>query len=461
MTDLFAQVAQVPQVSEVVSPYDQAGARQISPDAPIAYAQITFDVEFPDITTDTKDQLTDLIDQANAPGIQVEGGGVDLHQPRAPRRHRGHRPARRRRHPADRLRLGAGHGPAHPHRAVRHRRRVRHRRAALPRHLGARVRHPAGGHDRHRRRHRLRAVHRHPLPAGPPRGARPRDLGGHRARHRRSGRALRRHHRRHLAARHAAHRHRVRRRPRRRARPPWSPSRWSPRSRCCRPCSASSAATSTSSSCRAPARCATPARPPATAGATSCSATRGRSPPSACSILLVLALPVVSIRLGSSDESNSPDHRRPPAGPTTSRPRASVPAPAARCCSPPRSAAPTTCRRCRQVVDDVKATPGVAQVSPPRPNEAVDAAIIQVIPTTSSQDAATVDLIEHLRDDVLPGGHRRHRRQGARRRRHRGVRRRGHQAAGAAAAVHRRRARPQLPAAAWSCSARSSCRSRP
>ena len=54
------------------------------------------------------------------------------------------------------------------------------------------------------------------------------------------------------------------------------------------------------------------------------------------------------------------------------------------------------------VVDDVKATPGVALVSPPRPNEAGDAAIIQVIPTTSSQDAATVDLIEHLRNDVLP-----------------------------------------------------------
>src|SRR3954469_10891171 len=47
MTELFAQVAEVPQVSEVASPYDRAGARQISPDAPIAYAQITFDVEFP------------------------------------------------------------------------------------------------------------------------------------------------------------------------------------------------------------------------------------------------------------------------------------------------------------------------------------------------------------------------------------------------------------------------------
>ncbi len=44
----------------------------------------------------------------------------------------------------------------------------------------------------------------------------------------------------------------------------------------------------------------------------------------------------------------------------------------------------------------------MAQVSPPRPNETLDAAIIQVIPSTSSQDAATVTLLEHLRNDVLP-----------------------------------------------------------
>ena len=81
MTEVFDQVAQIPQVAEVESPYAEGGARQISPDAPIAYAQITFDDEYPDITTDTKDQLTDLITEANAPGIQVEGGGDALHRP--------------------------------------------------------------------------------------------------------------------------------------------------------------------------------------------------------------------------------------------------------------------------------------------------------------------------------------------------------------------------------------------
>src|SRR3954468_14873464 len=51
MDELFAQVAQIPQVTAVESPYAEGGARQISPEAPIAYAQITFDDEFPDITT--------------------------------------------------------------------------------------------------------------------------------------------------------------------------------------------------------------------------------------------------------------------------------------------------------------------------------------------------------------------------------------------------------------------------
>src|SRR4051794_29560993 len=75
MTDVFNQVAAIDQVNEVSSPYSPTGARQIATDAPIAYAQVTFDVEFPDITAETRKQLNDIVEQANAPGIQVEGGG--------------------------------------------------------------------------------------------------------------------------------------------------------------------------------------------------------------------------------------------------------------------------------------------------------------------------------------------------------------------------------------------------
>jgi RND superfamily putative drug exporter len=45
---------------------------------------------------------------------------------------------------------------------------------------------------------------------------------------------------------------------------------------------------------------------------------------------------------------------------------------------------------------------GVAAVSPPQPNQAADAAVIQVVPTTSPQDPETSDLVHRLRDDVIP-----------------------------------------------------------
>ena len=44
----------------------------------------------------------------------------------------------------------------------------------------------------------------------------------------------------------------------------------------------------------------------------------------------------------------------------------------------------------------------MAAVTPPQPNEAGDAAIIQVIPTTSPQDQATTDLVQRLRDETIP-----------------------------------------------------------
>lgn len=51
----------------------------------------------------------------------------------------------------------------------------------------------------------------------------------------------------------------------------------------------------------------------------------------------------------------------------------------------------------------VKATPGVAAVTPARFNPEGNAAVMTVVPTTSPQDTRTADLVETLRDDVLPG----------------------------------------------------------
>ena len=50
----------------------------------------------------------------------------------------------------------------------------------------------------------------------------------------------------------------------------------------------------------------------------------------------------------------------------------------------------------------LKETPGVGAVSPPRVNPAGDTAVLQVFPTTSPESASTSNLVNHLRDDVIP-----------------------------------------------------------
>ncbi len=56
-----------------------------------------------------------------------------------------------------------------------------------------------------------------------------------------------------------------------------------------------------------------------------------------------------------------------------------------------------------RIAADVQATDGVAAVLPPAVNEAGDAAVLTVVPTTGPQDEATEGLVHTLRDDVLPG----------------------------------------------------------
>jgi putative drug exporter of the RND superfamily len=54
---------------------------------------------------------------------------------------------------------------------------------------------------------------------------------------------------------------------------------------------------------------------------------------------------------------------------------------------------------------DVAATSGVASVTPATVNEAGTTAVFSVIPTTRPQATATEDLVNRLRDDVLPKEH--------------------------------------------------------
>ncbi|MGZ4708347.1 MAG: MMPL family transporter [Acidimicrobiales bacterium] len=400
MTDLFAQVAQIPQVGEVSSPYDPAGARQISPTAPIAYAQVSFDVEFPNITQATKDQLSHLIEQANVPGIQVEGGGSVFTNHKLP----GGTEAigllaavvilliafcsvLAMGLPILTALFGIGVGFAIVQ-LLSHATSVPEFATQLAAMIGIGVgidyalfivtRYRQGLHEGLDPEESvvtaLDTAGRAVLFAGTTVvisllgmlliGIK--FVGG-------------------LGVGAAA----------------------------------VVGVTMVASITLLPALLGFVGRnvdkfklpgtgkmrdPRTTAGYRWSHFLQRHPWPFAALglvILVGLALPVVSIRLGSSDESNSPttvttrrayDLKAEGFGPGASGPLLL----AAEIAGPPDLAT------LQAVADAARATPGVPQVSPPRPNDAVDAAIIQVVPTTSSQDQATVDLIDHLRHDVLP-----------------------------------------------------------
>ena len=121
----------------------------------------------------------------------------------------------------------------------------------------------------------------------------------------------------------------------------------------------------------------------------------------ATALLLVLAAPAVGMRLGFPDAGNDPtdtmtrqayDLNTEGFGPGTNGPlviAAELPGP---------SAQPDV----TSLAQRLRREPGVAFVAPPRISPSGDAAIVTVIPKNSPQDEKTQDLVNHLRDDVLP-----------------------------------------------------------
>jgi RND superfamily putative drug exporter len=120
-------------------------------------------------------------------------------------------------------------------------------------------------------------------------------------------------------------------------------------------------------------------------------------------ILVLFALPVLSLRLGFSDEGNYPKD-------TTTRQAYDLLAegfgpgfngPLVLATELPEGTDPTSLQ---QVTDALSADPGVARVSPAIPNDEANptAALWRLTPTTAPQDAATTDLVNRLRADVLP-----------------------------------------------------------
>ncbi len=119
-------------------------------------------------------------------------------------------------------------------------------------------------------------------------------------------------------------------------------------------------------------------------------------------VLLVMAMPITSMRLGFGDEGNDAEG-------TTTREAYDLLAtgfgpgfngPLLLAAETPRGTADVVLLN--RLSERLNSTEGVAFATPPLANPAGDAAIMQVIPTTSPQDAATDELVTRLRDDVIP-----------------------------------------------------------
>jgi len=119
--------------------------------------------------------------------------------------------------------------------------------------------------------------------------------------------------------------------------------------------------------------------------------------------LLILATPVLALRLGFSDESNYADDTTTKRaynllvegfGPGFNGPPLLV----------AKVAPGTNLASLDAIGSAVSGDPGVAFVSPVRPNkaEAPTAAMWNLVPTSGPQDEATTALVDRLRDDVLP-----------------------------------------------------------
>jgi RND superfamily putative drug exporter len=121
----------------------------------------------------------------------------------------------------------------------------------------------------------------------------------------------------------------------------------------------------------------------------------------ATALLLALAAPALGMRLGFPDAGNDPpdtmtrqayDLNTEGFGPGTNGPlviAAKLPNPAA-------------AARIRAFAEQLRGEPGIAFVPPPQVNAEGTAAIVNVIPTTSPQDAETEDLVHRIREDLVP-----------------------------------------------------------
>jgi RND superfamily putative drug exporter len=77
-TAALARVAKVPGVESVVSPYSQAGAAQISRDGTVAFARVTWGKVSSQVTNADALNLTKAAESADGPGVHVSLGGQSI-----------------------------------------------------------------------------------------------------------------------------------------------------------------------------------------------------------------------------------------------------------------------------------------------------------------------------------------------------------------------------------------------
>ncbi|HEX9235875.1 MAG TPA: MMPL family transporter, partial [Actinomycetota bacterium] len=81
MQRLFAEVASLPHVDSVASPYTPGrGQAQVSRDGTIAFATVQFDVQAGDVPKATVDRMKTLAERAAGPGLEIELGGPVIEQ---------------------------------------------------------------------------------------------------------------------------------------------------------------------------------------------------------------------------------------------------------------------------------------------------------------------------------------------------------------------------------------------
>jgi RND superfamily putative drug exporter len=82
MKSTFAEIEKEPHVSEVASPYESGGAAAISDDGKIAYATVQFDVAGPDLDTEEAKRVMETAQDAGGDGLQIELGGSPIEEVR-------------------------------------------------------------------------------------------------------------------------------------------------------------------------------------------------------------------------------------------------------------------------------------------------------------------------------------------------------------------------------------------